>query len=444
MNRDEIVKENKTYTLASWRTQGDWDPLLVTHAEGVYFYDSEGKKYLDWASQVVNVNLGHGNPEVIQAIKDQADKLCYISPSTATEVRGNLGRLLSEITPPHLNKSLFTTGGADAVENAIKIARLFTGKRKIITRYRSYHGATAGAMTAGGDPRRLANEPGIDGIVRFHCSDPYRNPMYTNRTEAEGDAISADLLERTILMEGPEYIAAILLEGYSGSSGIFQPSEIFWNSVQQLCDKYGILLIIDEVMSGFGRTGKWFGFNHYPNLKPDIVCMAKGITSGYIPLGAVLVSDEIAAYFDKHTLWSGLTYSAHTLACAAGVAVLSVYHEYNLIENAKLMGGLLKSELEKLKEKHPCIGDIRGTGLLQVIDLVKNRGSKEPLSPFNGPSTEPMLKVTAKLKSLGLTSFIRWNWIFCAPPLIITEEQLMTGINIIDEALSIADKYVKE
>ena len=423
--------------------QGGWNPLAIERAEGIYYFDFEGNRFMDWASQLINVNIGHSHPKVIQAIKDQAEKLCYISPSIATEARGKLGKHLAEITPSNINKSLFTTGGADAIENAIKIARLYTGRRKIVTRYKSYHGGTAGAMTAGGDPRRLANEPGIPGIVRFHCADPYRSPLYRNRTVEEGDMASADLLEQTILMEGPEYIAAILLEGYNGSSGIFQPGPAFWKKVQEICDIHGILLIIDEVMSGFGRTGKWFGFNHYPILKPDIICLAKGITSGYLPLGAVLVSDKIAEYFDTNVLWGGLTYSAHTLACATGVANLEIYHEEKLVENAAKMGNILTKELEKLKEKHKSVGEIRGTGLLQVIDLVKNRNTREPLSHFNKPLSEAMQKVNAKLKEKGLTTFVRYNWIFCAPPLIINEQQLMEGINIIDEALNEADPFVE-
>ncbi|MFV2015230.1 MAG: aminotransferase class III-fold pyridoxal phosphate-dependent enzyme, partial [Candidatus Heimdallarchaeota archaeon] len=414
--------------------------ITAVKAEGVYFYGANGEKYLDWASQLINVNIGHSNQKVIKAIQDQAAKLCYVAPSVATEPRARLGELLKEVTPNGLSKSFFTTAGTDAVENAIKIARLYTGRRKIVTRYRSYHGATAASMTAGGDPRRLANEPGIDGIVRIHSADPLRSPIYRGRTPEEGDAIIADLLEQTINFEGPQYVAAILLEGYSGTSGIYQPGSTFWNRVQEICEKYDILLIIDEVMSGFGRTGKWWGISHYPNVKPDMMCLAKGINSGYIPLGVVVVTDKIADHFENNVLWAGLTYSSHALACAAGVATIEFMKETNLVERAEEMGKVLRRELDKLKEKHKSVAEIRGEGLHQIIDLGYENG--EPLSPFNSPPTEPMQKVAKVLMENNLITFVKWNTIYCCPPLIITEEQIMEGINILDKALNEADKFV--
>ena len=441
LSHAELVARNKAFTLSSWTAQSTWNPISMVRAEGVYFWDADGKRYLDWSSQLINVNIGHGNTHVIKAIQDQAALMGHAYPGIATEPRAHLGELLSEITPGDLNKSFFTLGGADAVENGMKVARLFTGRQKIVTRYRSYHGATFGAMTAGGDPRRLANEPGIPWIVRVHGPYPYRSPIYRDRSADEGDVIVADLIEQTILYEGPENVAAILLEGYSGSSGIVQGEEQFWRRVQEICDRYEILLIIDEVMSGFGRTGEWFGVNHYPFVKPDIVAMAKGLTSGYVPLGAVAVTEKIADHFEANTLWAGLTYSSHPLSCTAAIANIEVYREEGLIEQAREMGKVLRSGLMDLAEQHPCVGQIRGTGLLQVIELVKNRSTREPMSGWNLPASEPMIKLASSLRDQGMSTFVKWDWIFCAPPLIVKNDQIQEGLVMLDQALALADEY---
>jgi len=433
------VQKNKDYTLVSWMAQGAWNPAPIERGEGVYVYDANGKRYLDWSSQLVNVNVGHSHPHVVKAIQEQAAKLCYVTPSDATEPRGRLGELLAEITPGDLTKSFFTNAGTEATENAMKIARLYTGRQKILTRPRSYHGATFAAMTAGGDPRRLANEPGVPWIVRMPDPFAYQSPIYRGRTAEEGDAIVADLVEEMVQMEGPENCAAIMLEGYSGTSGVMQPTEVFWNRIEQICRKYGMLLIVDEVMSGFGRTGEWFGIDHYPNVKPDIMCMAKGLTSGYVPLGATVVTDKVAEFFDDHVLWGGLTYSAHALACAAGVANIEVYRNENLIENAREMGKVLRRGLMDLAERHPVIGDIRGTGLLQLTELVKNRETREPLSAFNQPMTDPMKLVARTLKENGVSAFVRWNMIFHAPPLVVNEAQIQEALAVLDKALSLID-----
>lgn len=444
LSHAEIVAGNREYTLASWTAQKAWNPVSMAKAEGVYYWDGDGRRYIDWASQLVNVNVGHGHPHVIKAIQEQAAQVAYAYPGIATEARGRLGELLREITPDGLTKSFFTLGGSDAIENAMKMARLYTGRQKVLTRYRSYHGATFGAMTAGGDPRRLANEPGVPWIVRMHDPYPYRSPLYRNRTVDEGDQALVDQIEETILFEGPENCAAILLEGYSGTSGIMQGGNVYWRGIQNLCDKYGILLIVDEVMSGFGRTGEWFGINHYPFVKPDLMVMAKGLTSGYVPMGAVVVRDKIASYFEDNTLWGGLTYSAHTLACATAIANIEVYRNENLIANSKEMGKVLRAGLLDLAEKHPCIGDIRGTGLHQVIELVKNRETREPMSGWNNPASEPMQKVAGSLRNGGLTTFVRFDWVFNAPPLVINREQIQEGLDIIDQALTLADPYCVE
>ncbi len=437
----DIAQKNKDYTLVSWGAQGPWKPTTIVRGEGVYIWDVDGNRYLDWASQLVNVNIGHSHPHVVKAIQDQAAQLCYVNPSFATEPRGRLGEMLAEVAPGKLTKTFFTNGGADAVENAMKIARLYTGREKILTRYKSYHGGTFASATAGGDPRRLGNEPGVPWIVRMPDPYAYRNPAYRGRTQEEGDAILADMIEDMVLMEGPQYCAAIMIEGYSGSSGIMQPSASFFTRLREICDKYGMLLIVDEVMSGFGRTGEWFGIDHYPDAVPDIMVIAKGVTCGYVPLGGAMVTDEIAAYFDDHVLQAGLTYSAHTLAVAAGVATLEVYHQENLIERSREMGKKLRQGLMDLAERHPVVGDIRGAGLHQVIEIVKNRETREPMSEFNKPFSEPMAKAAKSLKASGLNAFVRWNMIFNTPPLIITDEQLQEGLSAVDQALELVDPY---
>jgi taurine---2-oxoglutarate transaminase len=440
----EIIEKNKDFTLASWTAQNAWNPITMDHAEGVYFWDTDGKRYIDWSSQLINVNVGHGHPHVVKAIQEHVAKISYAYPSIATEARGRLGELLAEVTPGKISKAFFTNGGTDAIENAIKMARMFTGRQKILTRYRSYHGATFGAATAGGDPRRHGHGPGIPDIVRLPDPYAYRSPVYQGRTQEEGDAIMADMVEEIVQMEGPQYCAAILIEGFSGTSGIIQPSEVYWNRLREICNQYGMLLISDEVMSGFGRTGEWFGVDHYPNAQPDIMALAKGITSGYVPLGATVVSEEVAAYFNDHVLSSGLTYSAHPLAMAAGVANIEVYRNENLIENAREMGKVLRRGLLDLAEKHPVIGDIRGAGLHQVIELVKNRESREPLTPFLGSPSEPMQLVAKTLREEGMSTFVRWSMIFNCPPLTITEAQLQEGLEIVDHTLSKIDHYYEE
>lgn len=439
----DLVAKNKEYTLASWMAQNDWNPISMVRGEGIYFWDADGKRYIDWSSQLVNVNVGHGHPRVIKAIQDQITRISFAYPGIATEPRARLGELLAEVMPGDLNKAFFTLGGADAIENAIKMARLYTGRQKIIARFRAFHGGGFGSMMAGGDPRRLANEPGVPWVV--HVPDPYayRSPIYRGRTQDEGDAILGDLIEETVIMEGPQYVAAILLEGYNGTSGLIQGGPVFWKRIQEICDKYSILLIVDEVMSGFGRTGEWFGINHYPIAKPDLMTMAKGLTSGYVPLGAVGVSDKIADFFADHMLWAGLTYGAHPLSCAAGVANIETYKAEGLVQNACEMGKVLRSGLVDLAEKHPSIGEVRGVGLLQMVELVKNRDTREPLSEFNKPLTEPMKKVAASLRNQGMNTFVRWNYIFSAPPLIIDKAGIQEGLDILDKALDEADKFVQ-
>jgi taurine--2-oxoglutarate transaminase len=443
-DKQEILKNNLDYTFFSWSKQAGLNPIPVKTAKGVYFYDYDGKKYIDFSSQLMNANVGHGHPKVIEAIKNQAGELPFITCSMATNVRGELGKKLAQITPGSLKKTLFTLGGADAIENAMKMARLYTGRHKIITHYRSYHGATYGAVSAGGDPRKFPfDSQGVPNIV--HVENPYfyRCPWKSKTLEECGEN-AAENLERIIQFENPSSIAAILFEGESGTSGCIKYPPFYWKKVKEIADKYGILLIDDEVMSGFGRTGKWFGIDHH-GVTPDIMCVAKGLTSGYVPLGAVIVKEEIAAFFNDVPLPLGLTYSAHALGCAAALACIEVYEEENLIENASLMGKYLEERMNKLAEIHPSIGDFRTTGLLGVIELVKDRETREPLTPWNAAAKdmEPTNRMAAKLRELGLFTFVRWNWIFVAPPLISTKSEIDEGLAIIEQAIVIADEYYR-
>jgi taurine--2-oxoglutarate transaminase len=442
MSSQEMVALNREYVFFSWSVQSAVDPIPAERAEGVYFWDVDGKRYIDFASQLMNVNAGHQHPRIVQAIKDQADKLCYVYPGMATEKKGELGRLLAEITPGDLKKTFFALGGAEANDNAIKLTRLYTGRHKIIARYRSYHGATYGAVTLSGDPRRLPVEPTISGVI--HVMDPYcyRCPFGWTLETCHRECI--DHVEQVIKFEGPENVAAIFLEGVTGSSGIMIYPDEYWPRMREIADKYGILLVDDEVMSGFGRTGKWFGIDNW-EVVPDVMTMAKGLTAAYVPLGAMVVSKDMAAYFEDRMLPLGLTYSGHTLACATAVATVNVYKEDKLIENAQAMGKVLGEELEEMKAKHPSVGDVRYIGLFSVIEVVKDKETREPMAPWNAKPSEmgAMADVAKFLRDNGLYTFVRWNWIFVVPPLCITESQLKDGLAIIDKALDITDTAAK-
>ncbi|HTI09297.1 MAG TPA: aminotransferase class III-fold pyridoxal phosphate-dependent enzyme [Puia sp.] len=440
----EIIQDNMDYTLFSWSKQKGIAPIAVKHAEGVYLYDYDDKRYIDFSSGLVNVNIGHGNQRVTEAVVRQMKEVSYVTPGCVTKARGDLGKKLAEITPGNLKKTLFTVCGATAIENAIKLARLYTGRHKIIARYRAFHGASYGAMTAGGDPRKLpADAQQIPNVV--HVEDPYcyRCPWGKEIRSCHRECVSH--IERIIEFEGPGNIAAIIMEGESGTSGCIKYPPDYLQKVRALCDKYGILLILDEVMSGFGRTGKWFAAELH-GVVPDMIATAKGITAGYIPLGALIVTDTIADYFNDKTLWLGLTYSAHPVACAAGVEVLKIYEDEDLIANAEKMGHYLEEKVALLTRRHPCIGDFRNTGLLGCLELVKDRTTKEPMAPFNATAEEMaiMNQVAGKLKQLGMYAFVRWNYVFIAPPLSITREQIDEGLAIISEALLIADAHVTE
>jgi taurine--2-oxoglutarate transaminase len=437
-----IIQDSLDYTLFSWSKQKGITPIAIRYGEGVYLYDYGGKRYLDFSSGLMNVNIGHGNQRVTDAVVKQMQEVSYVTPSCVTKVRGELGKKLAAISPKGLTKTLFTICGATSIDNAIKLARLYTGRHKIIAKYRAFHGASYGAMTAGGDPRKLAaDSQQMPNVV--HVEDPYCYRCPFGQTFGSCQYECASHVERVVQFEGPENVAAILMEGESGSSGCIKYPPDYMKKIRTICDKYGILFIADEVMSGWGRTGKWFGFENH-GIVPDMIATAKGITSGYLPLGALIVSDTIAARYDDNVLWLGLTYSAHPVSLAASLEVLKIYEDENLIENASAMGKYVDGKMEELKKKHPSIGDWRNTGLLGCIELVKNRVTKEPMAPFNAKPDEMavMNKVAARLKELGLYTFVRWNYIFVAPPLCITKDQMDEGLAMISEAIKIADESI--
>ncbi len=440
----EIIPLSLEHGFWTWSAQGKVAPIPVKTAKGVYFWDVDGKRYLDFNSMTMCVNIGHGDERVIEAIIQQARTLPYAGPPMATKPRAILGKLLAEITPGNLDHFLFTLGGADANENAIRLARAYTGRHKLLARYRSYHGSTAGAMAATGDPRRLAWEPLLmPGIVHF--LDPYRYRSTFHRTNPEISELEFSMdylnhLEEIITYEGPETIAAILIETVTGTNGIIIPPEGYLQGVRALCDRYGILLICDEVMSGFGRTGKWFAVDHW-DVVPDLMTMAKGLTSAYAPLGAVAMKGMIAEFFKERVYQSGLTYNSHPISLAAAIANIQVMQQDNIVQNAATMGPVLHHLLTDLGEQHPSIGEVRSIGLFGVIELVRDRKTKEPFAPYNGSSPE-MMAVRKFCLDHGLYIYTHWHTILIIPPLIITEEQLNEGFCVLDQALEITDQAV--
>ncbi len=436
----EVVQQNLDYTLFSWSKQKGQSPIAVKRAEGVYLYDYDDNRIIDFSSGLLNVNIGHGNQRITDAVVKQMQEVSYVTPSCVTKVRGELGKKLAEICPGDLNKAFFTLCGATSIENGIKLARLYTGRHKILSRYQSYHGASIGAISASGDPRRIpVDAQQAPNFVHFDL--PYFYRWEYGEENLLKEAVAQ--LERMLAYEGPATVAAILLEGESGSSGCLQYPIGYLKAVREICNKHGILLIMDEVMSGFGRTGKWFGFENH-GIIPDMIAMAKGLTCGYLPFGCLMVSDTIAAKYDDTVLALGLTYSAHPVSCAAALETLKIYEDDNLIENAAAMGAYVTERMKELMAKHPSIGNFRTTGLLGCIELVKNRTTKEPMAPFNAKPDEMVVmnKVAAKIRELGMYTFVRWGYIFVAPPLCVTKAQIDEGLAIISEAIKIADEHV--
>lgn len=441
---EEILSLSLEHSFWTWSAQSKVSPIPIKRAKGVYFWDVDGKRYLDFNSMVMCVNIGHGNERVINAIIEQARELPFAGPPMATKPRAVLGKILAEITPGDLNRFLFTLGGADANENAIKLARAYTGRHKILARYRSYHGATAGAMAATGDPRRLSWEPNLmPGVVHFLDPYRYRSTFHRTNPEIPESEFSRDYLnhlEEIITYEGPHTIAAILLETVTGTNGVLIPPEGYLRGVRELCDHYDILLIADEVMSGFGRTGKWFAVDHW-GVVPDLMTMAKGLTSGYAPLGAVAMRPHIANFFSDRVYQSGLTYNAHPISLAAAIANIQVMKDDGIVQHAAMMGPVLHRLLTDLGERHPSVGDIRSIGLFGAVELVRDRSTKEPMAPYDGSSQE-MTNIRNFLLDHGVFCYTHWHTVLIIPPLIIDEEQLQQGFNLLDQALELSDAAV--
>ncbi|MFE5672861.1 aspartate aminotransferase family protein [Agromyces sp. NPDC056523] len=436
----QVRADDRAHVFHSWSAQALIDPLPVAAGEGSTFWDYQGNAYLDFSSQLVNLNLGHQHPDLVAAIQEQAGRLATIQPALANDVRGELARRIAEVAPGDLDKVFFTNGGADANEHAVRMARAVTGRRKVLSMYRSYHGGTATAISLTGDPRRWANEPSDGSVVHFLGPYPYRSSFHAS-SEAEETERALAHLEQVITLEGANTVAAIILETVVGTNGVLVPPPGYLQGVREICDRFGIVYIADEVMVGFGRVGEWFAVNHF-GVTPDLITFAKGVNSGYVPLGGVVISQRIASHFDTVAFQGGLTYSGHPLACAAGVATFEVFEREGILERVRDLGTrVVEPRLRAMAERHPSVGEVRGLGLFWAIELVRDRETREPLVPFNasGADAAPMAKVAAACKQAGLWPFIHFNRMHVAPPLVITEEELIRGLDIIDEALDLAD-----
>lgn len=438
----QVRADDRAHVFHSWSAQALIDPVPVAAGEGSTFWDYAGNAYLDFASQLVNLNLGHQHPDLVAAVQQQAGRLCTIQPSVANDVRGELAHLIAGIAPDGLEKVFFTNGGAEANEYAVRLARQSTGRRKVLSMYRSYHGSTSTAISLTGDPRRWANDVSDAGAVRFFGPYPYRSPFHSESPEQEAERALAHL-EQTILLEGPSTIAAIIIESVVGTNGVLVPPPGYLQGVRELCDRHGIVYIADEVMVGFGRMGEWFAFQAYGG-QPDLITFAKGVNSGYVPLGGVVISDRIAAHFDTTPFAGGLTYSGHPLACAAGVATFEVFERDGILERVRDLGErVVEPTLRSWAQTHPSVGEVRGRGLFWAVELVRDRETREPLVPFNasGADAAPMGAFATAAKKAGVWPFVHFNRTHIAPPLVITEDELVRGLSVIDEALTVADDH---
>ncbi len=442
--KTQAYLDDRAHVFHSWSAQGTLNPVEISGGLGSYFWDSTGKKYLDFSSQLVNLNIGHQHPKLIAAIQEQAGKLCTVAPPFANDARSEAARLITELAPGDLNMVFFTNGGAEAVENAVRMARLHTGRQKVMSTYRSYHGSTSTAIAMTGDPRRWPNETGTAGIVKFWGPYAYRSAFHSSNEKEECQR-ALQHLEDTLMVEGPHTIAMIALETVVGTNGILVPPDGYLQGVRDICNRYGIMMLCDEVMAGFGRCGEWFAINKW-NVVPDLITFAKGVNSGYLPLGGVVISQKIADTFKDRVYPGGLTYSGHPLACASAVASINIFKEEKIVENAKNIGAtVIGPELEKLKAKHPSIGEVRGLGVFWAIELVRNRETREPLVPFNaaGADAKPMLDIAAACKKEGLWPFTHFNRMHIVPPCTVSADEVREGIAIIDQALDIADSFCK-
>ncbi len=434
---------DRAHVFHSWSAQALIDPLPVAGGAGATFWDYAGNSYLDFSSQLVNLNLGHQHPDLVAAIQEQAGRMATIQPSMANEVRNELARLIAEVAPGDLDKVFFTNGGADANENAVRMARQVTGRRKVLAMYRSYHGNTSTAIALTGDPRRWPNEPADGSVAHFFGPYPYRSPFHSATPEEEAQR-ALEHLEQTIVLEGASTIAAIIIETVVGTNGVLIPPPGYLPGVRALCDKYGIVYIADEVMVGFGRIGRWFAVDEF-GVTPDLITFAKGVNSGYVPLGGVVISRRIASHFDTTAFPGGLTYSGHPLACAPGVATFEVFRRDGILERVRDLGArVVAPRLAQMAATHPSVGDVRGLGLFWAIELVRSRDTREPLVPFNasGADAAPIAAVAAACKKAGVWPFTHFNRLHVAPPLIIAEGELVRGLDVIDRALDTADEFV--
>ena len=442
--KTQAYLDDRAHVFHSWSAQGTLNPTEITGGEGSYFWDSSGKKYLDFTSQLVNLNIGHQHPKLVAAIQESAGKLCTVAPPFVNASRSEAARLITEVAPGDLNMVFFTNGGAEAAEYATRMAKLHTGRHKILTTYRSYHGSTAGAIALTGDPRRWQNETGASGAVKFWGPYPYRSPFHSNSEQQECQR-ALQHLEEVLMVEGPQTVAMIALETVVGTNGILVPPDGYLQGVREICNKHGIVMMCDEVMAGFGRCGEWFAVNKW-NVTPDLICFAKGVNSGYIPLGGVVISQKIADTFRDRVFPGGLTYSGHPLACAAAVASINIFKEEKIVEHARMLGkDVIGPALEKMKAKHQSVGDVRGLGVFWAIELVKNRETREPYVPFNasGPDAKPMMDLIVACKERNLWPFTHFNRIHVVPPCNTPVEDVKKGLAIIDEVLDIADKHCK-
>ncbi|MFB6262955.1 MAG: aminotransferase class III-fold pyridoxal phosphate-dependent enzyme [Bradymonadaceae bacterium] len=439
MDKDEMIEKCREHTMYTWSAQGDVDPLPIDRAEGVYFWTPDGKKFLDFNSQLMSVNVGHSHPKVVEAMEEALEGVIYAFPGSATEPRARIGELLDEVTPDHIDRFFFTLGGAEANENAVRAARMYTGNQKILSRHRSYHGATNLCMQLSGDPRRWANEPGPPGFIRVMHPDPYDYSF--GETEEEKTEQNLQYLEELIMYEGPETIAAMMIEPVTGTNGILPPPEGYLEGLQELLHEHDILMICDEVMAGFGRTGEWFSFQH-ADVEPDIVTMAKGLTSSYAPLGCAALSEEIADHFEDNTFWGGLTYNSHPVSIAPAIANIEVIQEEGLVDRAAELESVMREEMDRLDDKHPSFGEGRCIGLFGMVDVHRN-DEGDPMAEYNSTS-EPMDELAEFFRDEGLFTFVRWGSFMCNPPLCIEESQLREAFDIVDRGLDITDQYYED
>jgi taurine--2-oxoglutarate transaminase len=433
---------DKAHVFHSWSAQALIDPLPVASAQGSTFTDYDGKSYLDFSAQLVNMNIGYQHPKLVAAIQEYAAKMCMIQPAFANDARSEAARLIAEVAPGDLNQVFFTNAGAESNENAIRLARLHTGRHKILATYRSYHGATHGSITLTGDPRRWASEPSIPGVVHFWGPYPYRSAFFSSTPEEETERALQHLRD-VIMVEGASTVAAVLLEPVVGTNGILVPPPGYLQGVREICDEHGIVFISDEVMAGFGRCGEWFAVDHW-DVTPDLITFAKGVNSGYIPIGGVIISDAIAASFQERVYPGGLTYSGHPLACASVVASMNIFKEEGIVSHARALGtDVIGPELAKIADRHPSVGEVRGLGVFWALELVRDRATREPLVPYNaaGPAAAPMNEFAAACKQRGLWPFTHFNRTHVVPPCTISEQELREGLAILDEALDVADSY---